>query len=654
MLKGCKFKLLPTTVAVSSALFTQIAVADSESEHEKMVVMGNPLQATEVFIDSEQLERQQANDINDIFRTDPEVSIGGGTGVAQKIYVRGLEDSQLNVTIDGAVQSGNIFHHQGRLSIEPELLKQVEVAAGAGRATDGAGALGGAIRFKTKDAEDMLQGGERFGGLVKAGYYDNTEGYKTSVSGYGYLTDNVSVVATMVYSDLGNYTDGDGNEQPFTEAQNKVGFIKLVGDITDAQKITLSYDHRGDEAYRNFRPHWAESRKNFPLDQEMNRDTFTLNYGLNPADNPYLELDVTAYNTETELKHKSRPDAPRETNNIAKTHSYGGDIRNTSSFNSFAITYGVDYRKDTTDGTFLAYSPDTYEFKGTVAGVYLQSDFRIVEPLLLSVGGRYDTYELEDSYGTEVDHSGFSPNVSLNYSVIPGLNVYAGYAEAFRGAQIPDSFMTDIELDPNRKAERAHNTEVGASWVNGGLNLSATAYINKIDDVVGKSAKNQGDLETKGFTARAGYTFNDLSMSLSFNHSRSDLDGQRLIDENFGIGTSTGDTWVADINYYVLDNLLIGYTGRYVDRLDDAVEVVEIYKGEEYVTNYSEKPGYAVHDIYSQWQPLSGEELTLSLAVKNLFDKDYRDHASYGDVNAIATAPREPGRDIRFNVAYAF
>ena len=304
MLKGCKFKLLPTTVAVSSALFTQIAVADSEGEHEKMVVMGNPLQATEVFIDSEQLERQQANDINDIFRTDPEVSIGGGTGVAQKIYVRGLEDSQLNVTIDGAVQSGNIFHHQGRLSIEPELLKQVEVAAGAGRATDGAGALGGAIRFKTKDAEDMLQGDERFGGLVKAGYYDNTEGYKTSVSGYGYLTDNVSVVATMVYSDLGNYTDGDGNEQPFTEAQNKVGFIKLVGDITDAQKITLSYDHRGDEAYRNFRPHWAESRKNFPLDQEMNRDTFTLNYGLNPADNPYLELDVTAYNTETELKHK--------------------------------------------------------------------------------------------------------------------------------------------------------------------------------------------------------------------------------------------------------------------------------------------------------------------------------------------------------------
>lgn len=74
----------------------------------------------------------------------------------------------------------------------------------------------------------------------------------------------------MVYSDLGNYTDGDGNEQPFTEAQNKVGFIKLVGDITDAQKITLSYDHRGDEAYRNFRPHWAESKKNFPLDQEMN------------------------------------------------------------------------------------------------------------------------------------------------------------------------------------------------------------------------------------------------------------------------------------------------------------------------------------------------------------------------------------------------
>jgi len=64
-------------------------------------------------------------DLADLFRGVPSVSVGGGVGVAQKIYVRGLEDSLLNVTIDGAPQRGTLFHHIGRVTIEPELLETV-------------------------------------------------------------------------------------------------------------------------------------------------------------------------------------------------------------------------------------------------------------------------------------------------------------------------------------------------------------------------------------------------------------------------------------------------------------------------------------------------------------------------------------------------
>ncbi|KJG02390.1 TonB-dependent receptor domain-containing protein [Photobacterium angustum] len=661
MLKGCKFKLLPTTVAVSSALFTQIAVADSEGEHEKMVVMGNPLQATEVFIDSEQLERQQANDINDIFRTDPEVSIGGGSGVSQKIYVRGIEDTKLNVSIDGATQSANLFHHQGRLSIEPELLKQVEVAAGAGRATDGPGALGGAIRFKTKDAEDMLQDGERFGGLVKAGYYDNTEGYKTSVSGYGYLTDSVSVLATLLYSNLGNYTDGAGKEQQYSEAQNKVGFLKVTGDLTNEQKVTLSYDRREDEAYRKFKPQFDDDmRGTAPLDQNIVRETITANYSYNPLNSNWLDLNFTVYNTDTSFEQLSRA-TPADTDNSIKYETIGGDIRNTSAFGQNSITYGVDYRHDSVNAMFAGvwkgkpYS-DKYKPKGSVTGAYIQGDFQVFEPLLLSVGGRYDEYKYTDSGGFKLKHSGFSPNASLRYAILPSFSIYAGYAEALRGAQVPTGVfkLNNKPTDPDLKAERAKNTELGASWISGGFNLSATAYIAKIDDVVGLKNSNIGDLEDRGFTARAGYHWQGLSTSLSYNHSSPEIDGERLRDgDHYGIGTSTGDTWVADINYQVLDNLLIGYTGRYVQKLDGAT----VPDGGELYT-YEEKPGFAVHDIYSQWKPLSGEELTLSLAVKNLFDKSYRDHASYGVIEGsdgwVMKGTREPGRDIRFNVAYAF
>ena len=72
-------------------------------------------------VDAEQLQHYQAADLQDVFESSPEVSVGGGPGVAQKLYLRGLEDTLLNVTIDGANQPGQTFHHTGRIGIEPEL-----------------------------------------------------------------------------------------------------------------------------------------------------------------------------------------------------------------------------------------------------------------------------------------------------------------------------------------------------------------------------------------------------------------------------------------------------------------------------------------------------------------------------------------------------
>lgn len=96
--------------------------------------------ASDIVIDRQNLDRYQADDLNDVFAGRPDVNVGGSNSIAQKVYVRGFEDPLLNVSVDGATQAGALFHHSGRLSVEPELLKQVEVNAGAGRATDGAGA----------------------------------------------------------------------------------------------------------------------------------------------------------------------------------------------------------------------------------------------------------------------------------------------------------------------------------------------------------------------------------------------------------------------------------------------------------------------------------------------------------------------------------
>ncbi len=63
------------------------------------------------------------------------------------------------------------------------------------------------------------------------------------------------------------------------------------------------------------------------------------------------------------------------------------------------------------------------------------------------------------------------------------------------------------------------------------------------------------------------------------------------------------------------------------------------------------KPGYVTHDIRAQWTPASWQDLTLTLAVNNVFDKRYSDHSSY--LLSSGDSMLEPGRDIRLGASYS-
>ncbi|WP_163575084.1 TonB-dependent receptor domain-containing protein [Halomonas faecis] len=629
---------LCTAIALLAA--SPLALAQEESAALAPIqVTADRIGDSDAMVDDDTLRRYQADDLQDIFSGLPDVSVGGGgSPVAQKVYVRGLEDTLLNVTVDGAAQSGYLFHHQGRLMVEPELLERVEVAAGAGEATNGPGALGGAIRFVTKDPDDLLRPGERLGGLLKAGYFSNTEGYKTSASLFGRLTDDWSAMATLAKTDHGDYEDAEGNAQPYTETEVVTGFAKVVGQLTDEQKLSFSYERNEDEAFRKHRPHWVPSARNPVFDQEMVRETVTGKYRFDSADNDWLDLELTVYDTEASLKHI---DGPYGTY-LGTLDSYGADLRNTSRLGAHTLTYGVDHRHD--KGSLNA-DQET----GSVTGLYVQDDFQATDRLMFSAGTRFDRYELdEETTGREFSESGFSPNLGISFDATQRLNLYGGWARAIRGTQVKELFVLDYyENAADRKEETADNYEVGATYRHGNLYLSAEAFVTKIDDVVGQEGRsgvlsNLGELETRGVSATIGYDWERLSASLSYSQSRPELNGEPLSDDNWSLGTSVGDSWVANLNYRATDSLDLGWSGRFAERLTDVAD------------GYPEKAGYGVHDVYARWQPLVDDRLTLSLTVNNLLDKQYFDHASYAVYGDVAAGLPEAGRDVRMNVAYRF
>ncbi|ODM33097.1 TonB-dependent receptor [Marinobacter adhaerens] len=644
----------PLCLAIAALMASPLALAQSEAESLKPIeVTAERTSDSDAVVTEERIEQYQASDLEDVFAGQPEVAVGGSVGIAQKVYVRGIEDPLLNVTIDGATQAGALFHHTGRLAVEPELLKRVEVEAGAGRATSGAGALGGAIRFVTKDPEDLLRPGEQVGALVKLGSFSNTDGYRASTTLFGRLSDRWSTLVSLNQSDHERFEDGDGNEIPGTDARQQLGFAKIVGQLPGDQTLKLSHEVRTDEGERPQRPQWQISGFNPLYDLDGRRDTTTVNYGFAPAANPLVDLGLTVYYTESELEQNV---VNRWGRYFGFTRSIGGDLRNSSELGSHTLTYGVDYREDRVNAGG-ADNRRAEEENGTVTGVYLQDDYRVTDHLLLSAGVRYDDYQLDDNNDQSFSENDVSPNANVAWEVIDGLTLKAGYAEAFRGPSTHDTFKIDrAQNDPDLKGEKAKNREVGFDYIYRNFTLSGEVYRSEIQDAIADPLfgpviyQNIGDLESDGYRIGTTYHWQGLQAGLSFHSNEAEVNGEPLtVYVHNLLGNSIGDTWVADLSYRWDRNLEFGWQGRFVQSIDDL----------ETSVGTIDKPGYGVHDLFVHWLPTGNEDLRLTLTVKNVGDKQYIDHASNADYQSIpgyegVIGLPEPGRDIRLGLALRF
>ena len=635
------------SVSVASALLSQPLIAqEKDNALDTMVIKGKRASALDIEVSQEQLEKVQASDLKDIFKSEAEVNVGGSSSVSQKVYVRGLETNMLNVTIDGAKQSASTFHHQGSLSIEPELLKKVSVQAGAGSALNGPGALGGSLQFKTKDPDDLLYEGERFGGIVKGGYNTNANAYKTSLSLYGTLNDNWSAMATVVQTEADDYEDGRGNEVEYTDYNQQNALIKLVGHFKNDQRLSVSFDNRIDDGERLIKPNWTETVKNSSVDMEAHRKTGTIEYSINPEKNQWLALETNAYYTENNI-HRVGDGAD------GQIETYGFDMRNTSKISDHTFTYGVDYQND--KSSYGSESETSRIEEGDVYGVYLQAEFQFAQAWLLNVGSRYDTYHTTDADNQHFKSTGFSPNASIQFTPLDNLQLALSYAQAMRGVEVRESYLIyegGYTNAADLKEERAENIEFSIHYQHGGLGLSANVYHSTVDDVITYGEwgednytefNNDGELINKGVTLGINYNWESLQTSVSYNHNTVELNGEPLggyYDTDLGI--STGDTINTSVNYQLSHSLEFGWSAHFATRLTDTNDDV------------LEKAGYGIHDVYGQWLPLNDDSLKVTLSISNLFDKNYRDQSTFGKTIYGDAGDMAPGRDFRANVAWAF
>lgn len=665
--------LLAPAVALAQAAPAG-AGPDEEIAIDDVVVVGAP---TDLALNREQIERTQANDLGDLFRATPSVAVGGSIGIAQKIYVRGLEDSLLNVTVDGAPQRGTLFHHIGRVSLEPELLETVDVQTGAGEATAGFGAIGGAIRFRTRNPIDMLEGDRNFGAMARVGWFSN-DGEKYSLTGYGRLFGDFGLLASYVRVDRDAFEDGDGNEIRGSAAQQELFFIKAGGELGGGHRLSISHEQRDEEGEFGQRPNWPVQTGDRLFPGDARRRTTTANYGFDFS--PTLSLEATAYDTETRFT-QNRYD--RWGLYEAVIGSTGADVRVNALWGDHDIVAGVEHRSDKVVSQYLT-PPSTGRFQesGELFGLYLQDHWRPTDALLVSAGVRYDSYEMSlDTYGGGTDSDGVSFNLGAEYELTPELTLNAGWAQAFRGKEIGDGFTLEKSfglpsLSPTLEPERVENIEVGLSWARDGFSASVAAFDMTIDDVVldqlgrlrttppsqeATYYENVGEFRSKGFELKAGYQGDGWGVDAFYNHYDSRLNGNRIEGyEHIALGNSLGDSWNVTGRWDATPNLDFQASLTRVEDLND-IEVLyrEVQLGFINGTRFVDKPGYTLVDLFGRWRPFEDDRVEVLAAVYNLFDEQYRAHASVADYSAIpgyeiVRGAPEPGRNVRLTLAFRY
>jgi hemoglobin/transferrin/lactoferrin receptor protein len=604
------------------------------------------------------LNLRQANDLEDTLSIDPSVTVGGSNAKAQKIYVRNLGEGLLNISVDGATQSGSLFHHTGRIAIEPDLLKQVEIQPGIGSATNGPGALGGSIRFVTKDPEDFLAPGQKVGALVKNGYFSNTDGYKGSGTLFGRLSQNWTGMLSYVYSDHSSMEDADGNTIEGSETKQEVVLGKVVGHFGDGHTVRLSVENLEEEGMKLRRPEWAPGPGNPEFPMEGSRQTATLGHEFLPSSVNWLHVKTHLSYTQADL-FQNGPFGPYE----GAIESYQFDIRNIQPIRQHSLEYGIDYRSDeVTAGP--SSDPEKLGEEGSVTGLFLQGDFEVTEPLSVSAGARADFYRLSDVQDRDFEHEGISPNIGLTYQFTREWSFNASYATAFRGPDANDAFKLENpplapNLDSDIKAEEAENYELRLTYEKNNFTAEAGAYWHRIDNLIANTPPwsrdyvNVGRLETDGFFARISYGTDNYNISLQYNQADTTLNGNTATRYEYGsLVSSIGNTWVIDAFWTPIDQLDVGWNVRLVEKITGID--YPIVPGSEI-----NKPGYVTNDFYLRWRPEFVENVTVNFTIKNIFDEDYVSHGSIEDMRdipgygAVYSAP-EQGRDIRISVSMLF
>lgn len=589
----------------------------------------------------EEMLRRQPQNLDDVLRFLPGVEADGlPRNTVMQPQIRGLGDDRVVVRIDGVRQNFN-SGHRGRLFLDPELLRQVDVLRGPGSLLYGSGALGGVVALRTVEADDLLEPGRSVTALGLGGFQGANQQWRLG-SMAAVRAGRFDGVIGAVGRSGRNFRDGAGESIPYSAADSLSGLAKLGWTPAEGIRLGLSAIGFGEDATIPIAANTTDATN--IADRELRQHQFALSAQIAPPARPLLDLAATLYYTGVAIEERRilPADSRRDTTDLS---TIGIDLQNTARFSLFgaerhALTIGLDaFRDEQTGRRSGGPRPQFPDAEQTIVGLFVQNQVAL-GPVTLTAGLRFDRYEQSAAGQRDRSDSRLSPKASLAWQVTDWLAPYVAYAEAFRAPSLSELYATGVHFpvrvfppppvfnffvpNPDLRPEVARNREIGVNLrfrnvltERDSLRARVSAFQNDIDDFIElivttttTEARNASKARIRGIEAELGYDggawFGTLIASALRGENRTESRPLSLIPAH-KIGLTAGRRFLAQ-------GLVIG--GR--------VLAVDAQDRKPFTSR--ETPGYGLIDLFASWQPVEGplQGWRLDVGIDNLLDHAYR------------------------------
>lgn len=612
-----------------------------------------------ISVTSEGIALSNPADLSELFVAEPTITVGSAIPMSQKVYVNGVEENNLAISIDGARQNNKIFHHNTTTLIDPALLKAVRIDPGVAPADAGPGALAGVLAYETKDVADLLDEGASYGGRYKFEFDTNGEIYSNSVALYG-RQGGFEYLGFLKYATGDVRSDAKGIDIVGSGTDVISGLGKIAYETDAGNRFELSFERVTDDEDRPYRANIGSLIGGRPVPTtrpyDLERTNIAFTY-TNTAPVGLWDPTIRIAYSGTELFNDESNLVAQQTI-YGETTSFNGEISNRFDLGWGEVNAGLDFFHDeaTLDYVSLANARfnDSTKEKLRNIGLFAQVRMEPTDASRLSFGVRGDFQEFEGVDGSKQRESGLSGNISGEIDITPQFTIGAGYSHVWGGLELAENFiMNSAWTYPTGGIDTvtADNAYVAASYAAGDWIFDGKVFATDIDNARAASFSGgpgvTADLKTKGFELGVSKTWQRGFFRAGFARVETDVN-DRTADSFTGnyLTMPMGDFLTFQTAHRFSNGVLVGGDAQVAFDYDDTFD----FQGGSPTID-----GYTVVNSFVEYTPPTMGNLVLRAEVNNFFDEHYAARATYGQDFPTEVVPLfEPGRSFRLSAEIVF